>query len=60
MTNTKITDPEIMEKRYPVVLNQFRLRPDYGSKGKWKSGDGAIVKLSSWNRVTHQYFHNDV
>lgn len=27
MTNTRITDPEILERRYPVVLHQFRLRP---------------------------------
>jgi hypothetical protein len=27
MTNTRITDPEILERRYPVVLRQFRLRP---------------------------------
>lgn len=31
MTNTRITDPEILERRYPVVLHQFRLRPG----GSW-------------------------
>ncbi|CAG9954641.1 unnamed protein product, partial [Clonostachys rosea f. rosea IK726] len=45
MTNTKITDPEIMEKRYPVVLNQFCLRPDSGGKGQWKGGNGVIREV---------------
>jgi 5-oxoprolinase (ATP-hydrolysing) len=65
MTNTKITDPEIMEKRYPVVLNQFRLRPGSGGNGQWKGGDGVIreviftepchVSVLSQRRVTSPY-----
>ncbi|SPO01043.1 related to 5-oxo-L-prolinase [Cephalotrichum gorgonifer] len=42
MTNTKITDPEILEKRYPVVLRQFCLRPNTGGKGRWTGGDGVV------------------
>ncbi|PAV60150.1 hypothetical protein WR25_18508 isoform F [Diploscapter pachys] len=38
MTNTRITDPEIFESRYPVILREFRVRPGSGGKGKWKGG----------------------
>uniref|UniRef100_A0AAY4E9F1 5-oxoprolinase n=1 Tax=Denticeps clupeoides TaxID=299321 RepID=A0AAY4E9F1_9TELE len=45
MTNTRITDPEILEKRYPVILEQFSLRPDAGGAGRFHGGDGVIRKL---------------
>lgn len=45
MTNTRITDPEILEKRYPVVLEQFSLRLGSGGAGKYRGGDGVIRKL---------------
>lgn len=40
MTNTRITDPEIMEHRYPVRLEEFSIRKNSGGKGKWNGGDG--------------------
>ncbi|XP_076856985.1 5-oxoprolinase isoform X2 [Brachyhypopomus gauderio] len=45
MTNTRITDPEILEKRYPVILQQFSLRPASGGRGRYRGGDGVIRKL---------------
>jgi len=42
MTNTRLTDPEILEFRYPVVLEDFHIRKDSGGKGKWSAGDGII------------------
>ncbi|MXO66737.1 hydantoinase B/oxoprolinase family protein [Altericroceibacterium endophyticum] len=42
MTNTRITDPEILEARYPVILEQFALRKGSGGDGEWRGGDGAI------------------
>ncbi len=42
MTNTRITDPEILEQRYPVVLEQFSLRDGSGGEGHWKGGDGLV------------------
>ncbi len=42
MTNTKITDPEELERRYPVRLLAFALRKNSGGKGKWNGGDGLI------------------
>jgi 5-oxoprolinase (ATP-hydrolysing) len=40
MTNTRITDPELMEFRYPVRLEKFEIRKSSGGKGKWHGGDG--------------------
>ncbi len=40
MTNTRLTDPEILELRYPVLLEEFAIRRGSGGKGKWSSGDG--------------------
>ncbi|MDH5597987.1 MAG: hydantoinase B/oxoprolinase family protein, partial [Cyclobacteriaceae bacterium] len=46
MTNTKITDPEIMEFRYPVVLNEFSIRTGSGGKGKWSGGNGVVRDIT--------------
>jgi len=40
MTNTRLTDPEILEFRYPVVLEDFHIRKGSGGQGKWHAGDG--------------------
>jgi 5-oxoprolinase (ATP-hydrolysing) len=40
MTNTRLTDPEVLEFRYPVVLEDFHIRLGSGGKGKWHAGDG--------------------
>ena len=40
MTNTRLTDPEVLEFRYPVVLEDFHIRKDSGGRGKWHAGDG--------------------
>ena len=40
MTNTRLTDPEVLEFRYPVVLEDFHIRPGSGGRGKWNAGDG--------------------
>ncbi|MGA7182068.1 MAG: hydantoinase B/oxoprolinase family protein, partial [Pseudolabrys sp.] len=40
MTNTRLTDPEVLEFRYPVVLEDFHIRLGSGGCGKWHAGDG--------------------
>ena len=40
MTNTRLTDPEVLEFRYPVLLEDFHIRKGSGGKGRWKAGDG--------------------
>ena len=42
MTNTRITDPEILESRLPVRLVQFSIRRGSGGAGRWKGGDGIV------------------
>ncbi len=65
MTNTKLTDPEELERRYPVRLREFSLRPNSGGAGQWRGGDGLIrdieflepvqVTLLSQHRVQAPY-----
>ena len=45
MTNTRITDPEILETRHPVRLLEFGLRRGSGGKGRWPGGDGALRRF---------------
>ena len=40
MTNTRLTDPEVLEFRYPVVLEDFHIRKGSGGRGRWNAGDG--------------------
>ncbi|TPK70954.1 5-oxoprolinase [Mesorhizobium sp. B2-4-15] len=40
MTNSRLTDPEVLELRFPVVLEDFHIRKGSGGKGKWNAGDG--------------------
>jgi 5-oxoprolinase (ATP-hydrolysing) len=47
MTNTRITDPEILERRYPVLLKEFSLRKNSGGKGRYHGGDGLIRHLEA-------------
>jgi 5-oxoprolinase (ATP-hydrolysing) len=45
MTNTRITDPEILERRYPVILREFGLRANSGGKGEYVGGDGCVREI---------------
>ncbi len=45
MTNTRITDPEILERRFPVMLREFSLRRDSGGKGAFRGGDGLVREV---------------
>jgi 5-oxoprolinase (ATP-hydrolysing) len=45
MTNTRLTDPEVLEWRFPVLLESFAIRRGSGGVGKWRGGDGAVRRL---------------
>jgi 5-oxoprolinase (ATP-hydrolysing) len=45
MTNSRLTDPEVLEWRFPVLLEQFAIRPDSGGNGQYRGGNGAIRRL---------------
>jgi 5-oxoprolinase (ATP-hydrolysing) len=51
MTNTRITDPEIMEHRYPVRLERFEIRQDSGGKGQYRGGHGVIREIRFLEQV---------
>ena len=40
MTNTRMTDPEVVEFRFPIMVEEFSIREGTGGKGKWHAGDG--------------------
>ncbi len=40
MTNTRLTDPEVLEFRYPVLVERFAIRAGSGGAGRWRGGDG--------------------
>lgn len=46
MTNTRITDAEVLELRYPVRLERFTIRENSAGKGKWKGGNGIIREMT--------------
>ena len=45
MTNSRLTDPEILETRFPVLLESFAIRSGSGGLGQWRGGDGAIRRV---------------
>ena len=45
MTNTRSTDPEIIERRYPVRVQEFSIRRGSGGAGAHRGGDGTIRRL---------------
>lgn len=52
MTNTAITDPEILERRFPVRLERFEIRSDSGGKGRRRGGEGVCRRIRFLERVT--------
>jgi 5-oxoprolinase (ATP-hydrolysing) len=45
MTNSRLTDPEILEWRLPVRLEEFSIRRGSGGAGRWQGGDGAVRRI---------------
>jgi len=51
MTNTRLTDPEILEFRYPVLLEDFHIRKGSGGRGRWNAGDGVVRTIRFLERM---------
>jgi 5-oxoprolinase (ATP-hydrolysing) len=51
MTNSRLTDPEVLESRFPVVLEDFHIRRGSGGKGRWNAGDGTMRRLRFRQRM---------
>ncbi|MGB8275861.1 MAG: hydantoinase B/oxoprolinase family protein [Alphaproteobacteria bacterium] len=45
MTNSRLTDPEVLELRFPVLVEEFRIRAGSGGAGRWQGGDGVVRKI---------------
>ncbi len=45
MTNSRLTDPEVLEWRFPVLLESFEIRRGSGGRGRWRGGDGALRRV---------------
>lgn len=52
MTNTRLTDPEILETRYPVILREFAIRRGSGGNGRHRGGDGMIREIEFQQPMT--------
>jgi 5-oxoprolinase (ATP-hydrolysing) len=52
MTNSRLTDPEVLEFRFPVRLLSYDIRKGSGGKGKWKGGDGGIRRVQFLEPMT--------
>ncbi len=51
MTNTRLTDPEVLEFRYPVLLEDFHIRTGSGGRGQWNAGDGVLRTIRFLERM---------
>ncbi len=45
MTNSRLTDPEVLESRYPVLVDDFTIRRGSGGTGRWRGGEGAARRI---------------
>jgi N-methylhydantoinase B/oxoprolinase/acetone carboxylase alpha subunit len=52
MTNSRLTDPEILEQRFPVLLQAFSIRKHSGGKGQYQGGDGICRKTCFLQAMT--------
>jgi 5-oxoprolinase (ATP-hydrolysing) len=51
MTNSRLTDPEILEYRFPVLLEDFHIRRGSGGRGRWSAGDGTSRTIRFLQRM---------
>ncbi|TSD95714.1 5-oxoprolinase [Skermania sp. ID1734] len=58
MTNSRLTDPEVLEWRLPVVLEEFSIRRGSGGAGRWRGGDGAVRRLRFTEDITASTLSN--
>lgn len=62
MTNTRLTDPEILEFRYPAILESFAIRRGSGGAGQWHGGDGVerIIRFREQMEVSYLHGHRRI
>ncbi|KAK0361164.1 hypothetical protein LTR94_024419, partial [Friedmanniomyces endolithicus] len=58
MTNSRLTDPEVFETRFPVLLESFSIREGSGGEGRWRGGDGAVRRVRFLEPMTAAILSN--
>jgi 5-oxoprolinase (ATP-hydrolysing) len=58
MTNSRLTDPEILEFRFPVRLESFEIRSGSGGAGRWRGGDGGLRRIRFLETMTASILSN--
>lgn len=59
MTNSRLTDPEVLEWRFPVLLDSYAIRPGSGGLGQWPGGDGGTRRLRFLEPMTASILSNN-
>ncbi|HCD00056.1 MAG TPA: 5-oxoprolinase, partial [Planctomycetaceae bacterium] len=52
MTNTRLTDVEVIERRYPVRVHEFSIRTGSGGEGRFRGGDGIVRRIEFLRRLS--------
>jgi 5-oxoprolinase (ATP-hydrolysing) len=58
MTNSRLTDPEVLEFRFPVRLESYAIRKGSGGAGQWKGGDGGVRRVRFLEPMTASILSN--
>jgi 5-oxoprolinase (ATP-hydrolysing) len=58
MTNSRLTDPEVLEWRFPVRLDSYEIRHGSGGAGRWKGGDGGVRRVRFLEPMTASILSN--
>ena len=58
MTNSRLTDPEVLEFRFPVRLDSYEIRPHSGGAGRWRGGDGGLRRIRFLEAMTASILSN--
>ena len=58
MTNSRLTDPEVLEFRFPVRLESYEIRHGSGGAGRWRGGDGGIRRIRFLEPMTAAILSN--
>jgi 5-oxoprolinase (ATP-hydrolysing) len=58
MTNSRLTDPEVIEARFPVLVEGFSIRRGSGGEGRWRGGDGVVRKVRFLEPMTASILSN--
>jgi len=58
MTNSRLTDPEVLELRFPVRLESYEIRHGSGGQGRWHGGDGGVRRIRFLEPMTASILAN--